>query len=206
MLPYSLEVLFSAFGRHNEALWPLALVFYGLAPLLLAWVFSGHKPLLASVVLGAYLALAWLSVGVGFFWLRFAPFDSVAPYEAALFLVQAGLFGWAGFRGRLRLASSECRWVGLLLVLMAMLLGPMVDAQGGHSPRWFALAPGATVLASLGILLMVRAPWYLWPIPLAWTAKAGLVAWWLGLDQDLLLPVLGLAALAFALWSRFRHR
>lgn len=209
MLPYSLEVLFSVMGRFNASVWLFHLGLYIGLPLSLLWTWQGGKPRLSGLLLGTLLAFAWVVSGIGFFWLRFANFDFIAPYEAGLFVFQAALVMGAGVGGRIRMyrPSGPLLGWGLGLVAYGLVLLPLMDyvlSGQAISDVRFGVAPAAVLVATLGVLSIMRAPWYLWLLPLLWSAKAALTGWWLGLHQDLLLPVLSLASLGLVIRGRLR--
>jgi hypothetical protein len=211
MLPFTAEILFSSFEQYNRALWPLPVIAPALAlalVLLSLWpVRHGDK------AIGALLALAWLWVGLGYFILRFAALDFVAPAYGAFFVLQALLLLWAAVvRNKLacRFTRDLFGWCGVALALAAALAWPLADGLWGHgwpSVRVVGLAPGPTAVFTLGMLLLGagRTTPHLAIIPLLWTLIAGATAWILSVPQDLALPVVGIGALVLLLWKNRRH-
>jgi hypothetical protein len=57
---------------------------------------------------------------------------------------------------------------------------------------------------TMGMLLLAagRAPLHLFAIPVLWSLIGGTAAWFLGVTEDLALPVAGLGGLVLALWKR----
>jgi len=114
-------------------------------------------------------------------------------------------------RGRLafRFRPNLPGWAGLTLALAALIAWPLADGlgHGWHSVRLVGLAPGATAVFTLGLLLLTdrRTPFHLTIIPLLWTLIAGATAWILAIPQDLALPVAGLGAFALILWKNRRQ-
>jgi Family of unknown function (DUF6064) len=211
MLPFTAEILFSSFEQYNRALWPLPVVAPALAlalVLLSLWpVRHGDK------TIGALLALAWLWVGLGYFILRFAAFDFVAPAYGTLFVLQGLLLLWTAMvrnKLALRFTGDLFGWCGLALTLAAMLAWPLADgllSRGWRSLRVVGLAPGPTAILTLGMLLLSagRTPLHLAIIPLLWTLIAGATAWLLSIPQDLALPVVGIGAAVLLLWKDRRR-
>lgn len=209
MLPFTADVLFSSVAQYNRALWPLPPIalLLGLAAVLLT-----VRPVRdGSRLIGAFLAAAWLWVGVGYELLHFTRFDFAAPLYGALFVVQGLLLLWVTIRGRLayRFRGSLAGWVGLTLAMLA-LAWPLVDRLAGlgwQAERVVVLAPAPTTILTLGLLLLVagRTPWHLAIIPLLWTLVAGATAWILWIPQDLVLPVAGVVAVAVLLWKNRRY-
>lgn len=207
---YSLEdfLMFSArtfdrlVERHNAALWPwhLAAAAAAVAILLLL----GRRAAGASRTAAALLAAAWASAA--WLWLaqRFATIQSGGAAMAAAFAVEAALLAWAGAaRGRLALSPrlDVASRAGVALLVYGLLLHPLVAPLAGRPwarAELFALTADPTAAATLGLLLAVRAPWYLWPIPLAWAAFAGMTLWAMRAPAWWMLPAIAIAALALA--------
>ena len=211
MLPFTAEILFASFGQYNRALWPLPLLAPALA---LALVLLTLRPVRHGArAIGALLALAWLWVGVGYHFLHFAAIDFTAPVYGALFVLQGLLLAWTGVvRDRLTFGfgADLFGWCGLPLALAAALAWPLADGllgDGWQGVRVVGLAPGATAVFTLGLLLLTagRAPLHLALIPLLWTLIAGATAWVLTIPQDLALPLAGVAAFALVLWKSRRR-
>ncbi|SHF14571.1 hypothetical protein SAMN02745148_01915 [Modicisalibacter ilicicola DSM 19980] len=202
MLPYSTEVLFALFAEFNRTAWPVAVTFQVLA--LAALILVAYRPgqRASARALSALLAAAWAWVGIAFHWWHFAPFNFAAPWYGVAFLGQALLFAWAVLRRELRYRwrSAGVGWIGQALLLYALVGYPLVDWLLGHdwqSLRLFAMAPGPTMLFTMGALLLVqgRTPYHLLVIPVLWGVVGGVLAWRSGLPQDAILPVASLLGL-----------
>jgi hypothetical protein len=110
-----------------------------------------------------------------------------------------------------RLASGRAGWAGVALAAYAIVGDPAfawITGQGMAGVRVVGLAPEPTALFTLALLLLAdgRAPLYLAAIPVLWTLIAGATAWTLGMPQDLVLPLLGLAAFALLLWKNWQRQ
>lgn len=212
MLPYSLEVLFAIHGQFNRAVWPVQLLFFAFAVSVSVLLLRAPGSRVTSRATNVLLALAWAWTGIGFHWLHFASFNFAAPYYAVAFICQAGLFGLAAMFGKPRYCQEggPQAAIGWGLVIYALLGYPLVDSMMGQAwqnVRLFALSPGATLLFSLGILLRAsgRMAYVLWVIPVVWGIVAGVLAWWLGLAQDAILPVASVSAAILFLVSQRRR-
>jgi hypothetical protein len=205
MLPFTADILFSDFSQYNRALWPLpalALV------LCLATILLVLRPMRGGDrLIGLLLAAAWLWVGVRYHFLQLARLDFVAPIYGALFVLQGLMLAWAVVRGKLafRFRAGFFGWCGLALASAGAFAWPLADglAQGWASARIAGLAPGSTAMLTLGLLLLNsrRTPVHLAIVPLLWTLVAGATGWVLGIPQDLLLPVAGIAGFGLILWK-----
>jgi hypothetical protein len=209
MLPFTADILFSSIAQYNRALWPLPpmALLLGLAAVLLTVrpVRDGNR------LIGAYLAAAWLWIGIGYHLLHFARLDFAAPLYGALFVLEGLLFLWIAIRGRLafRFRGGTVGWAGLALAMLA-LAWPLVDRLAGlgwQAERVVGLVPAPTTILTLALLLLVagRTPWYLAIVPLLWTVVAGATAWILWIPQDLGLPAAGLLAIGLLLWKNRRY-
>ena len=209
MLPFTADILFSSFEQYNRALWPLPILAFALALVIVRLTLRPARH--GARVIGALMALAWLWIGVGYHFLHFAAIDFAAPLYGVLFIVQGLLFAWTGVvRATLafRFGADLFGWSGLALALAALVAWPLADGllHGWQSVRVVGLAPGPTAVFTLGMLLLMagRSPLHLAVIPLLWSLVAGATAWLLSIPQDLALPVAGLGGLALILWKNRR--
>jgi hypothetical protein len=123
------------------------------------------------------------------------------------FIAQALLFLWIGVvRGRLdfRVGRDATSWIGVALAIFAMIVYSALGWALGHSwPRapMFGVAPCPTTIFTMGMLLLVasRAPLHLAAIPVLWSVIGGTAALFLGVTEDLALPVAGIGGLAIVL-------
>lgn len=166
------------FELYNQAIWPLHLVAI-LFALLIGYALW-KKPDRAGRVIAGLLVVSWCWVAWAFLYQRFYQIHVVADGYALGFVVQAGLLAWYGVvKNRLtRIATSRPRVIiGAGVLLIALVFYPFIALISGRS--WlqfemFALAPDPTVLATLGILLVYKAPKVLYVIPVMWVVLSGM--------------------------------
>lgn len=189
-LLFSPETYDRLFALHNEALWPwqVAAVIAGFAMLVLV-----GQPLALLFAGAAWLLTAW-------FWLyeRYATINWAAEYLAYGFALQGLLLWIYAFDRELQPTSGPGRSVGFMLVICALILQPLLPWMLGRSWQQgevFALTPGPTVVATLGLLLALRAPWLLLVLPLIWCAIDGVTLWTMKAPAFWLLPIAGLLTL-----------
>jgi hypothetical protein len=202
VLPFGQDAFFALFEQYNYAIWPAQIVAYGLA--LAALALAARPVVGAGRMIGAILALAWAWNGVVYHVLFFATINFWADLFGAFFVVEALLLLWIGVvRGRLdfRVGRDVYSWIGVALAIFALAIYPLIGWGLGHAwPRapMFGVAPCPMTIFTMGLLLLAagRAPLYLAIIPVLWSLVGGTAAWFLGVTEDLALPVAGLGGLA----------
>ena len=207
MLPFSQDAFFALFEQYNRAIWPAQIVAYVLALVALGLAL---RPIANSGrIVAAVLALAWAWNGTVYHVLYFATINFMAEIFGAFFVLQALLLIWTGvLRGKIafRFRGDGAAWAGVALAVFAMAVYPLLGWLLGHGwPRApiFGVAPCPMTIFTMGLLLLTegRAPVHLAVIPVLWSLVGGTAAWFLGVTEDLALPVAGLGGLALILWK-----
>ncbi len=209
MLPFSTDVFLYLFEQYNRAIWPAQPIAYALG--LLALI-AAVKPFAGSSrLIWTLLALAWLWNGIAYHLMHFTQINFWAYGFAALFVVQGLLFAWTALRSRLeiRFVPDAFGWTALAIALFALLVYPAIGWAVGHGwPRapMFGVAPCPTTIFTWALLLMSvpRTPLRLPIIPLIWSLIGGTAAYFLGVPEDLALPLTAVIALKMIVW-RNRH-
>ncbi len=199
-LPFSAAVLDSVVGRYNTDIWPLQILAHGLILTTLALVLRPVRG--GGRTVAAMLAALWAWVGIRFHWEAAATIDFAAPAYGAAFVAQAALLVWIGMvrdRSEFRFRPDPAGWASAACVATAIVGAPFLAALAGRP--WASLpfagtSPDPTALFTIGLLLLGhgRARLILLAIPLLWMAVAGLTAWKLGTLENLILPVIAVAA------------
>lgn len=205
MLPFGPEAFFALFEQYNRAIWPAQVVAYVLA--IAALALAARPAPWSGRAIAAILMLAWSWNGVVYHMTYFVTINFWADVFGLLFVVQALLFLWTGVvRGRIdsRFTGDASSWIGAGLAVFAMIAYPAIGWALGHVwPRapMFGVAPCPMTVFTMGMLLLGagRVPLYLAVIPVLWSLVGGTAAWFLGVTEDLALPVAGLGALALIL-------
>ncbi len=201
MLPFSQDAFFALFEQYNRAIWPAQIVAYvlGLAALGLTM-----RPVAgAGRIVAAILVLAWAWNGIVYHALFFATINFMAEIFGAFFMLEALFLLWTGVaRGALsfRFRGDAVSWTGAALAVFAMAIYPLLGWLLGHGwPRapMFGVAPCPSTIFTMGMLLLVdgRTPLHLAVIPALWSLIGGTAAWFLGVTEDLALPIAGLGGL-----------
>jgi len=138
----------------------------------------------------------------------FSAINGAAIGFGILFVVQAILWLVYGvFRPRLSFrAEIDGYWIaGLVLIVYAMLIYPVIGALLGHGyPRSpsFGVAPCPTTIFTFGLLLWTSAkvPKAVLVIPFLWSLLGFVAALTLGIREDAGLLVAGVLGVALLFW------
>lgn len=210
LLMFSKATYFRLFELHNADLWPAQLpaLAVGIA-LLLCLARGGARSGRAAALL---LSLAWLWVAWTYFAQRYATINTGAPYFAMAFAAQAVLLLWLASRRappRLRepigALGKGALGISLLALVAYPLLAPL-DGRPWGQAELFALAPDPTVAFTLGALLLWRAAWPFWIVPLLWCFVTSATLMELGAGQAWVLPLISLVALGVGITASLRAR
>jgi hypothetical protein len=204
LLMFSPEAYFRLYERANAALWPLQAVIFPLVSVLL--VLGWRSQAGVGRIIALLLTVVWGMVAWGFFYRYYAQINLAAPWFALAFGVQALLFLAAGAAGAFRLEGTDSgrptlSLPGLVLFLYALLAHPLITrllfARSWRSVELFGIAPDATALGSIGILLMAQGamPRLLLVIPFSWCLLSALTYWAMALPQGLLVPAVAILAI-----------
>jgi uncharacterized protein DUF6064 len=211
-LLFSPRTYYRLFELYNRAIWPahlLALVL-GIGIVLLLRRSSAMR----SRLITAVLALCWLWVAWAFHFKRYATINWTAHYAAVAFAIEASALLWVGvIRGRLIYAPGRDlqSWAGLLLLLFALAVHPLVGILAGR--EWsqaeiFGLAPDPTVVGTLGLLLLSRdrSRFALMLIPFVWCAITWATLHALTASETWAIALAIVTALLAALYSAFENK
>lgn len=208
LLMFSKATYFRLFELHNLALWPIQLLALAAGIALFACLWHGGAK--AGRAAASMLALAWLHVAWSYFAQRYATISTGAPYFAIGYVVQAVLLLWLACR---RLAPRLTEPIGTLgklalaIAFVALIGYPLLAPLSGRpwtQGELFGMAPDPTVAFTLGALLLWRARWPLWTLPLLWCAIGSATLMELGSSQAWVLPILALLAVGARLLAAKR--
>lgn len=179
-LLFSPRTYFRLFELYHQWLWPAQPLVAALWGLLLVALWRGAAWAPRALLLA--LALSWAWIAWAFHWVRYAPINWAAQGFAAAFALQALLLALAAVRVR-RIARPSALGPGLLLAaLVVMPLLPPAFGRAWIETESFGLTPDATVLGTLGVLLMFVPAYravamFWWVIPLVWSLVSGATLW-----------------------------
>lgn len=207
MLPFTHEQFLAVFAEYNEAVWPVQLLAYVVAAGMCIAI--GSRWAVAPVITACGLAAMWLWTGISYHWLFFARVNAAAGVFGAAFVAQGILFAVAAIRCELKLFPTRQHvraLVGWSLIAYSAFVYPAIGAFVGvrfPAAPVFGVTPCPLTIFSFGVLLLVRSPWWLFPVPMVWSVIGTSAAWQLAMPQDWALPLGAIAALA-VLWHTRR--
>lgn len=196
-IPFTVEQFFGVFSRYNTSIWP-AQIFAHVAAAVAVGLVLMSKPFAGRAMSGV-LGVFWVWMGAVYHIAHFSAINPAATVFGVAFIVQGVLFLFFGVvRSRIVLAcaGTATSTVGLLFVLFAMVLYPLLGVSFGHhypSSPVFGVAPCPTTIFTIGVLLWSASPVpaLLLPIPLLWSLVGVSAAVSLRVPQDYGLFVAG---------------
>lgn len=208
MLPFTRGQFFALFGAYNDAVWPVQIVAYLLGMVMVGMVVRPSRA--GNRLIGMGLALMWAWTGIAYHGLFFSTINKAALLFGVLFVVQGGLlFYMAVLRGRMDFGTSgrPAAWLGWAFVIYAVVLYPLLGMWAGHrypEMPMFGVTPCPVTIFTFGLLLLTTTPVSRWLliIPLFWSLLGGSAAALLGVTQDWLLLLSGIAVPLIVLRDR----
>ena len=200
-LPFTKEQFFDLLAAYNVELWPALLALWIGSVLVSVLLLSSRRPpdRWISALLAAHWAWSAMAYHVGFF----IRINQAAWGFAALFLLQAGVFFWAGVvHRRLLFAPWRNAWAPVAWGLVAYsLVYPAINAAQHLSVAripTFGL-PCPTMIFTAGMLMLATPrSGRLAIIPVVWSVIGGSAAFLLGVYADYALPLAGIALAIFS--------
>jgi hypothetical protein len=211
-IPFTIDQFMDVFARYNLAIWPGQVIAYlfGAAVVFLAIRRVKHSDQLICVILSCF----WVWNGVAYHLSFFSKINRMAFVFAVFFIFQGILFLWKGvirptlaFGFRKDLNSA----LGLLMILYAMIIYPLIGHLLGHSfphSPVYGVAPCPTTIFTFGLLLFSarRVPVTLLLIPFFWAVAGTFAATSLGVWEDLGLTVSGIFSVLITLQGGKKDR
>lgn len=169
---FSQSAYYRLFELYNKAIWPLHILAF---MFMLSIVYAlWKKAFWSGRIIAVVLFISWIWVAIAFLFQWFYQIHIIANWYAYGYIVQAGLILWYGvIKNRLN-AFLENRLrtnIGFGLLSFALLCYPFIALISGRSwmqSELFALTPEPTVLATIAILILYKAPKILYTIPVIW--------------------------------------
>lgn len=144
-LPFTTAQFFDVFEKYNTQVWPMQVVLYALALLVVLFAWRHRQASARSVM--AILAGLWLWMGIVYHFMFFAAINPAANVFGTIFVIQGFILLYAGiiqpklsFRIRMTLTGGT----GLVFIAYALLIYPLIGMVFGHM---FPRAPISVSLA-----------------------------------------------------------
>jgi hypothetical protein len=209
-LPFTVRQFFEVFGKYNLAIWPIQVFAYALGIAAVVLVFTRNAA--RHNIISGILALYWIWMGVVYHVMFFSPINPAARLFGILFVAQGALFVYYGIiKNTLQFGFSPNIFtvVGLIFILYALVLYPLMGKQFGHAyPKIpiFGVAPCPTTIFTFGMLLLTGkpVPFFAVVIPLVWSIIGMSAAVNLHVPQDYGLVVAGIAGTTIILFGNKR--
>jgi hypothetical protein len=197
-LPFTIEQFFEIFAQYNRDVWPMQVVIYAMA--IAALVLALRETKYSNRVISTILAFLWLWIGLVYHLGYFSTINGAAYVFGGLFIIQAGLFlvvGTVKQKLWFRFHPNSYAIVGALFILYGLVIYAVLGYSLGHHYPYtptFGL-PCPTTVFTFGLLLWTdkRIPKYLLIIPVLWSIIDLFAALQLGVWEDVVLFVTGVA-------------
>lgn len=198
--PFTTQQFLDVITRYNEAVWPMQVVLYLLAALMIYR--AARTSVSADRWVAAALALLWAWMGIVYNGLFFTEINPAAWLFGILFLAAAAAFAAVAVRGRfaLRFEPDAFGFTGAAFLAYALAAYPILGALAGHpypDGPTFGL-PCPTTIMTFGLLLWatMRVPWWAILVPAIWSLIGGSAAFRFGIPEDYGLIVAGVVGTA----------
>ncbi|MGD8999914.1 MAG: DUF6064 family protein [Granulosicoccaceae bacterium] len=201
-IPFTVQQFYEVFTHYNEAIWPIQILLYATALIALTLTFSEQR--WAHRTIALILSGLWIWGGIVYHLIFFTRINAAAWLFGILFIFAAAVFIWFGAvkeRLHFRPASNLRSILGLVLILYALVIYPLIGFFSGH--HYPALptfgVPCPLTIFTLGILLLTDppAPLQVLIIPVFWTGIGSVAAIRFGVAQDIGMLVAAAVTLLF---------
>lgn len=206
-IPFTTEQFFEIFAKYNSAVWPMQIVFYFFAAIVIGILFI-KKPFYKKGISGI-LSIFWLWMGIVYHFVFFSSINPASKIFGLLFIVQGAALALVAFRKipESRLPKTSIQAVlGFTLIFFALIVYPIMTHLSGHNyPGMPTLGlPCPTTIFTIGVLLIAFPSGYkyLAIIPLLWSIVGSAAAFKLGVIADYGLIVAGICTIPLFLHKR----
>jgi hypothetical protein len=205
--PFTVEQFLQVFKTYNQSVFPLQIIFYFLAILIIFMAAKRIKG--ADKLINLILSFFWLWMGIVYHLIFFSAINKAAYLFGSLFIVQGILFFYLGvIKQKLNYEFLQNKWgvLGLVLMLFALFIYPLLGYLFGHgyplSPTFGVPCP--TTIFSFGIFLWSTGgfPKVLLIIPFLWSLLGFSAATTLGIKEDTALLVAGFLTTAILMFRK----
>lgn len=211
MVPFSKDVFLGVVNGYGEFAWPAQIVAFLLGCAIVDLI-RRPRPGSGRLICGM-LAAGWFWIGSTYYGVYIAGLSWAAWISTAAFTLQGVLLlllGTVRSGMALRYEREAARNAGMGFMLYALFAYPAIAIALGVPLTAVpvpGIAPDATILFTLGILLLTerRVPLSLAVIPLGTAAANGVSAWLIGLPADYVMLPAAAVALALLIYRNRRQ-
>lgn len=209
----STEQFLQFFVQYNQYIFPLQIVVYLCAVVVLVFIFFKRSPV-GNILAKTYLGFLWLWNGIVFFFLFYNE-EGLFPYiVGSLFIIQGLLFLTDILFKKIDFTAGlvhQQKYPALFFICFSMLFYYIIGYAFGHvypkSPA-FGITPCPLTLFTLALLLLtIKKPvlgFYI--IPLLWSiVTLGAVQKW-HIWEDLGVVTAALCTISFLIYYKVKHR
>ena len=195
-LPFSIEQFLDTFEKYNLSVWPLQLIFYLMALIIIR--LSIVKLRGSDKVIALLLSFFWIWMGAVYHLRYFTVINKAAFVFGIAFILQGILFFYVGVVKNsisINFHKNIYGIAGSLLILFSLIIYPVLGFIQGHiypaSPT-FGL-PCPTTIFTMGVLLWSdkKMPAILFIVPVLWSVVGFSAAHSLGIEEDIGLVIAG---------------
>lgn len=209
--PFTADEFFRVFAAYNTAVWPVQILLVSAAVSCLILAFRPEP--WAGKVIATVLAALWIWMALAYHWAFFTEINPAARLFGAVFLLEAALLLWVGFRTRhVRFDPRQAPYgvLGAILITYALVAYPLVGIALGHrypAQPTFGL-PCPTTIFTVGMLIWVkpRVPWGPLIVPVVWSGIGMSAVFYFGVLEDAMLPIATISATVLILIKNGRAK
>ena len=197
--PFTAEQFFSVFEKYNLALFPVQWVMLILAVFMLFVLHSMYS--LKSRLIGSFLCLLWLWVGLVYHIIFFTVVNKLAFVFGVAFIIQGVLILINTFfttRLTFKFSPQTKNYLGYFFIIFGLIIYPIISYFiNGSLNRIISLGlPCPSTIFTFGCFMMTgnKFPKYLLIIPSIWAILGVVAAIQFGVYQDFMMPVAAIIA------------
>ena len=186
--PFTTEQFFEVFEKYNSAVFPIQLIFIGL---LILGIFLIHsKRNIKNTLIGTFLGLLWLWIGVVYHISFFTSINKAAFGFGGLFIIQGIFFFIEVSRKKLEfLFTGKLReYIGYFFILFGLIIYPIISylLESSFEDTISLGLPCPTTILTFGFLMITnnKLSKYLLIIPTIWAIIGTGAAINFGVYQD----------------------
>jgi len=210
-IPFSIDEFLTVFEKYNQLLWPAQIVLNVFALVVVISIIR-NRPRSNQIVF-FIISFLWIWMGLIYHILFFSTINPAAYLFGGLFIVQGFIFFYVGAlkqRIKIEWRFNVVQMIGLMLVVYAVILYPLVGYLVGHAfPRSPTFGvPCPTTIFTFGVLLfsVTRIPWYVVSIPFLWSIVGFFAAMNLSIKEDFGLVIAGVLSVIILLVRKPNER